>query len=139
MTKTVLASRNKFSAILSPELAKEYGVRSMPLRKGDTIIPMRGAFRDVEGKVTKVDHKNTSINIEGIVREKSDGTTIFLPIHPSKVRITKLNFDDSRRKDILQRKVSKSIIKTVKKPNIRTRKRRSKNPTPDVNKSKVEK
>ncbi|MFH0897833.1 MAG: 50S ribosomal protein L24 [Candidatus Bathyarchaeota archaeon] len=138
MAKNTAANRNAFSANLSPELAQEYGVHSVPIRKGDTIISMRGSFRDVEGKVTKVDRKNISINVEGIVREKSDGSTKFLPIHPSKVRITKLNLDDSRRKDILGRKASKPIVKTVEAPKTRARKRSLKSPTADVNKSKDE-
>lgn len=111
MGKTKLVGRKAFSASLSSELVKEHGVRSMILRKGDTVIAMRGSFRDIEGKVTKVDRKNILINVEGIVKEKVDGTSIFLPVHPSKVKITKLNFDDRRRKEILKRKASKPNVK----------------------------
>jgi large subunit ribosomal protein L24 len=139
MAKTTAADRNTFSTMLSPELAKEYGVRSVSIRKGDTIISMRGNFRDVEGKVTKVDRKHVSINVEGIVREKSDGTTKFLPIHPSKVMITKLNLDDKQRKDILARKASKPTEKTVEEPKTPIRRRRSKKSTTDVEKDKDEK
>ena len=48
--------------------------------------------------------------MEGLTREKVDGTNIFLPIHPSKVQIRNLNLDDKWRKDILTRK------KEVEKP-----------------------
>jgi large subunit ribosomal protein L24 len=139
MVKTTSESRNLFSASLSPELIKAYGVRSMHIRKGDTVTPMRGIFRDVEGKVTKVDRKKILMNVEGIVREKSDGTTIFLPIHPSKVRITKLNLDDHRRKETLERKASKPVVKTVEKPKTRTRKKRSNSPNSDIKESTDEK
>jgi large subunit ribosomal protein L24 len=138
MAKTTQTPQNSLPVMLSPELIKEYGIRSLPVRKGDTVIPMRGNFRDVEGKVTKVDHKKNSIHIEGVVREKSDGTTIFLPIHPSKVKITKLNLDDKRRKNILERKTSKSTKKIVNKPQTRIRKKQSKNPTLDVKENKNE-
>lgn len=136
MAKNVSVGRNAFSARLSPELTKEYGARSMPIRKGDTVIAMRGIFRDVEGKVTKVDRKNISINVEGMVREKSDGRTISVPIRPSKIRITKLNLDDSRRKEILERKASRPLVKKAEKPKAKTRKRRSKVSSPDVEASK---
>ena len=45
--------------------------------------------------------------MEGLTREKVDGTNIFLPIHPSKVEIRNLNLDDKYRKEtILGRKVA---------------------------------
>ena len=53
------------------------------------------------------------IYIEGLTREKVDGTNIFLPVHPSKVQIRNLNLDDKWRKDILDRK--KEIEKPEKK------------------------
>ncbi|MDH5690407.1 MAG: 50S ribosomal protein L24, partial [Candidatus Bathyarchaeota archaeon] len=57
-----------------------------------------------EGKVTRVDRKNYRIFVEGVDREKVDGTKTFIPIHPSKVMITRLNLDDKWRKKILERK-----------------------------------
>ena len=45
------------------------------------------------------------IYIEGVTREKVDGTRVFIPIHPSKVIITKLNLDDKRRVEALERRL----------------------------------
>ena len=67
---------------------------------------MRGDRRGSEGKVTQVDRKNYRIFVEGANREKVDGTSIPVPIHPSKVMITRLNLDDKWRKKILERKAS---------------------------------
>jgi ribosomal protein L24 len=39
-----------------------------------------------------------------VTREKVDGTTVPIPIHPSKVMITRLNLDDKWRREILERK-----------------------------------
>jgi ribosomal protein L24 len=39
-----------------------------------------------------------------VTREKVDGTQTPVPIHPSKVMITRLNLDDKWRKKILKRK-----------------------------------
>ncbi|MGB9960504.1 MAG: 50S ribosomal protein L24 [Candidatus Bathyarchaeales archaeon] len=105
------------AAPLSPELRKSYRTRSLPVRSGDTVRIMRGDRKGFEGKVTRVDRKKYRIYVEGLTREKVDGTTIFVPVHPSKVMITKLNLDDKWRKKILERKKKvKEIVEAVEKP-----------------------
>jgi large subunit ribosomal protein L24 len=93
-----------FAAPLSPELKATHNVRSLPVRSGDTVRIMRGDHKGFEGKVTRVNRDEYRIYVEGLTREKVDGTTIFVPIHPSKVMITKLNLDDKWRKQTLERK-----------------------------------
>jgi len=106
-----------FAAPLSPELRKTYGTRSLPVRRGDTVRVMRGDHKGFEGKVARVDRKKYRIYIEGLTREKVDGTTVFVPIHPSKVMITKLNLDDKWRKKILERrKKVKEAVAEIEKP-----------------------
>ena len=103
--------RHKFmSAPLSPELASSRGTKSLPVRKGDTVRIQRGDNKGFEGKVSRVDLKSYRIYIEGLTREKVDGTNIFLPVHPSKVQIRNLYLDDKWRKDVLGRK------KEIEKP-----------------------
>jgi large subunit ribosomal protein L24 len=92
------------SAPLSHELTASKGAKTLPVRKGDTILIKRGDNKGFEGKVSRVDLKAYRIYIEGLTREKVDGTNIFLPIHPSKVEIRNLNLDDKWRKNILERK-----------------------------------
>ena len=100
-----LNRRSKFfSAPLSSKLKLSHNTKSLTVRKGDTIMIMRGDRKGLEGKITQIDKKNYRIFIEGITREKVDGTTTLIPIHPSKVMITKLNLDDKWRKKILERK-----------------------------------
>jgi large subunit ribosomal protein L24 len=92
------------SAPLSRELTASRGAKTLPVRKGDTILIKRGDNKGFEGKVSRVDLKAFRIYVEGLTREKVDGTNIFLPIHPSKVEIRNLNLDDKWRKNILDRK-----------------------------------
>ena len=92
------------AAPLSNELAASKGAKTLPVRKGDTVRILRGDNKGFEGKVSRVDLKAYRIYLEGLTREKVDGTNIFLPIHPSKVQIRNLNLDDKWRKDILARK-----------------------------------
>ena len=100
-----LHRRQKFiAAPLSEGLRKQYGTRSIQLRRGDTVLIVRGDFKGREGKVAEVDLKSGRINVEGITRTKVDGSTVYVPIHPSKVLITKLDLGDKFRKAILARK-----------------------------------
>ncbi len=103
----------QFSAPLSPELKASHNTRSVPVRVGDTVKIMRGDRKALEGKVTRVDRQKYRIFVEGITREKVDGSTIQIPIHPSKVMITNLNLDDKWRKEVLKRKMRE---KPVEKP-----------------------
>ena len=92
------------AAHLSSELVASRGVKTLPVRKGDTVRIERGDNKGFEGKVSRVDPKHFRIYLEGLTREKTDGTNIFISVHPSKVQIRNLNLDDKRRKDILGRK-----------------------------------
>ena len=93
-----------FAAPLSPELRASHGVKTIPVRSGDSVRIMRGDRKGFEGKITRVDRRKYRIYVEGLTREKVDGTTIFVPMHPSKVMITRLSLDDKWRKKILERK-----------------------------------
>jgi large subunit ribosomal protein L24 len=93
-----------FAAPLSADLQASHGIRSVPVRSGDTVRIMRGDHKGFEGKVTQIDRGIFRIYVEGLTREKVDGTAIFVSVHPSKVRITGLTLDDKWRKKILERK-----------------------------------
>jgi large subunit ribosomal protein L24 len=95
-----------FAAPLSSELRASHGIRTFPVRSGDTVKIMRGDHEGFEGKITRVDLAKYHVYVEGLTREKVDGTTIFVPIHPSKIMITNLNLDDKWRKEVLARKKS---------------------------------
>jgi len=107
-----------FAAPLSPELERANGVKALPVRSGDTVRIMRGDRKGFEGKITSIDRKKFKIYVEGLTREKVDGTTIFAPVHPSKVMITRLNLDDKWRKKILERKkgARKIVEEVAEKP-----------------------
>ena len=92
------------AAPLSPELISSKGAKTLPVRKGDTVRVMRGDHKGFEGKISRVDLKKYRVYVEGLTREKVDGTTISVPIHPSKVLIKNLNLDDKWRKKVVERK-----------------------------------
>ena len=106
------------AAPLSPELTASKGAKTLPVRKGDTVRIMRGDHKGFEGKISRVDLKSYRIYVEGLTREKVDGTAVFVSVHPSKVMIKNLSLDDKWRKAILERKTEmpKKEEKVVKKP-----------------------
>lgn len=73
-------------------------VRSIPIRKDDEVTIMRGANKGREGKITSVYRLKWCVHIERVTREKSNGQSVPLGIHPSKVAITKLKLDKDREK-----------------------------------------
>jgi len=91
------------SSPLSEELQKKYNVRAVPIRKDDEIQVVRGKFKNRDGKVTQVYRRKYIIHVERISREKNNGATVSLGLHPSKVVITKLHLDPDR-KAMLERK-----------------------------------
>ena len=93
-----------FSAPLSPKLKKSHNANSVLVRTGDNVKLMRGDRKGFEGKVARVDRTKYRLFVEGVTREKVDGTTTLIPIHPSKVMITRLNLDDKWRRKMLKRK-----------------------------------
>ena len=92
----------KFGAHLSPELKEKHGRRAVRPRVGDTVRIVRGEFKDIEGKVTKVDSGTGVVNVEGVTREKLKGGTSPVPIQTSNVMLTSLVLVDKERKKKLE-------------------------------------
>ncbi|CAO2577559.1 60S ribosomal protein L26 [Lemmus lemmus] len=88
--------RKIMSFPLSKELRQKYN--------DDEVQVVRGHYKGQQiGKVVQVYRKKYVIYIERVQREKANGTTVHVGIHPSKVVITRLKLDKDRKK-ILERK-----------------------------------
>ena len=116
--------RQKFmSANLSKDLRKKVGKRNIEVRKGDTVKIMRGAFSGKQGKVNMVDLKRNRISIEGIQRQKKEGTKISVYFHPSKVQIVEMgegrqaNKEKKKEAKVEENKMEKKEIKNKEKEN----------------------
>jgi large subunit ribosomal protein L24 len=94
------------SAHLEPKLIEKYNIRSLPVRKGDTIKIVRGdkKIKGFEGKVIEVDLKSCKIAIEGVTSVKADRKEVQRYIHPSNVIITKLDLSDPLRRKRIEKK-----------------------------------
>lgn len=83
--------------------------RSMPVRKGDRVLIVRGEGRAKSAtKVAKVDRKARKIYVEGFTYFKSDGTELQRPIDPSNLVIINPDWSDIYRRKLLTR-VNESV------------------------------
>merc|ERR1712228_152379 len=90
--------RKIMSASLSKELRSKHNVRSMPLVKDDEVKIVRGHYKGEQtGKVIAVYRKKYIVHIERISREKANGQTTHIGIHPSNVVITKMKLTKDRK------------------------------------------
>jgi large subunit ribosomal protein L26e len=103
------ARRKLMSANLSKELQARHGVRSMPIRKDDEVLIVRGMYKTREGKVTACFRKKMVVHIERITREKMSGQQVPVGIQASNLVITKLKMDKDR-KEKLEAKAKKSRV-----------------------------
>lgn len=92
---------------LSKELQAQYGIKTLPIRKEDEVKVVRGSKAGSEGKISSVYRLKFSVQVEKLTKEKSNGASVPLNIHPSKVVITKL-YLDKQRKALIVRKGGKA-------------------------------
>lgn len=92
------------TTILSPDLRGEYGVRSLPVRSGDTVVVRRGERVLQEGRVLRVDVRRANVFVDNVKRERADGREVLIRLRPENLMITKLDMDDKWRKKIIQRR-----------------------------------
>ncbi|HWR27152.1 MAG TPA: 50S ribosomal protein L24 [Candidatus Thermoplasmatota archaeon] len=103
--------RKWISSHLAENLLLKYDRRSLPVVKGDTVKVMRGNYRGHEDKISKVNVRDQTVEIEGATITTAKGTKIAKPIHASTLLITKLNVTDKWRR----RKLESGLSETAKK------------------------
>ena len=93
---------------LTKDLKEKHHCKSMRVIEGDSVKVLRGEFKGIEGKVTRVSTEKRGIAIEGIKREKLKGGNVDIYIHPSNVVITSLNLEDKWRQNRLEGQKTKT-------------------------------
>ncbi len=74
---------------LDDTLRQVVGIRRLPVRKDDRVRVVAGEFKDIEGKVLKINKNKRTVTVEECMSEKKDGSTIYKPISISRLRIVK--------------------------------------------------
>ena len=103
-------------APISKDLRKKYSRRSARIMVDDTIKVIRGEYKGITGKVSKISTESNSIAIEGNKKEKLKGDKIDIYIHTTNVIITALNTDDKWRLKILEKSMKEEAKKKEPKP-----------------------
>jgi large subunit ribosomal protein L24 len=102
----LLRKHRRFATIrskLSENLKKEYGKRNARVIQGDTVKIMRGEYKNVEGKVEKVNTERSTLIIEGVQKEVAKGGKVKVHIHSSNVMISSLNMQDKKRENVIKK------------------------------------
>jgi large subunit ribosomal protein L24 len=107
--------RKWISSHLAENLLLKYDRRSLPVVKGDTVKVMRGNYRGHEDKISKVNVRDQTVEIEGVTITTAKGTKIAKPIHASTLLITKLNITDKWRRQKLESGLSETTKKEIEK------------------------
>jgi len=141
----VLKSK-QVSSHLSKELKKKFSKNSIRIVEGDSVKIVRGEFKGVDGKVSKISIQKNSLVIEGVKKEKTKGEKFDVHIHTSNVIVTGLNTDDKWRTSKLEGK--KPATKSKKTTNEETKEEKTKklgydekkpsNKETEIEKTKVE-
>ena len=127
----------QIAAPITKELRKKYSRRNARIMIDDTVKVIRGEYKGITGKVSKISTENNSIAIEGNKKEKLKGDKIDIYIHTTNVIITALNTDDKWRLKILEKK-SKSKIKSMKEESKKKEENKKKVETKQVETKQVE-
>ena len=96
--QATLQTRSKqMGSALSKDLQKKYGKKSARVIEGDSVTILRGEFKGVDGKISKISTQKSSVAIDGVKKEKTKGDKFDVYIHTSNLVITSLNSSDKWR------------------------------------------
>ena len=96
--QATLQTRSKqMGSALSKDLQKKYGKKSARVVEGDSVTILRGEFKGVDGKISKISTQKSSVAIDGVKKEKTKGDKFDVYIHTSNLVITSLNSNDKWR------------------------------------------
>ncbi|KAF8190303.1 translation protein SH3-like domain-containing protein [Mycena galopus ATCC 62051] len=88
------------------ELPGKPNTHSLPIRKDNEVCIVRGTYK---GRVTQVYRKKWVIHVNRVQRDKSNGPTAPIGVHPSNVVITTIKLDKDRQA-VLGRKDRKKMM-----------------------------
>ena len=111
---TMQTRSKQLGANLSKDLQKKYGKKSARAIEGDSVKIVRGEFKGVDGKISKISTQKTSVAIEGVKKEKTKGDKFDVYIHTSNLVITSLNTSDKWRIAKLEGKDPRKQPKEIK-------------------------
>lgn len=95
--------RRMLAVHLSKDLRSKYGTRNAPVRRGDSVVVMRGKFKGTEGKIDKVFTKQLKVTVDNAKVTTKKGNKIPVKLRPSALMIKDLNLSDKLRASSLEK------------------------------------
>jgi large subunit ribosomal protein L24 len=102
--------KGKFlNAHVVKELREKHNLRTLRVRTGDKVRILRGQYKGREGKVERIDVKNTKVYVTKVDFLKKDGATrVMYPLNPSNLVIVEFDTTDKQRTAMLKERADKS-------------------------------
>ena len=94
--------RRRMTVLLSRELRTRFRLRSVPVRKGDTVRVLSGSFVGREERVAKVDRRDYAVTLDNVTLKAADEKLKPLALRPAHLVITRLNLSDPWRRKSLR-------------------------------------
>jgi len=94
--------RLRMTVPLSRELRSRFHIRSVPLRKGDTVRVMKGSFVGREERVAKMDRRSYTVTLDNVTLKSGEEKLKPLPVRTNHLLIVRLNLADAWRRRSLQ-------------------------------------
>lgn len=85
------------SAPLSKELRQTHNIKRLPIRRDDEVEVVRGKYKSRAGKIIAVKVRTMRVHVESVTVNKLNNETVYVPLHPSNLVITKLKMDKNRK------------------------------------------
>ncbi len=82
--------RKMLHAHLSRELRASMGKRSVLAAKGDSVKILKGRFKGISGKISKVNVKTSFVSVEGAMAKKQNGKETPAKLRPNQFIITEI-------------------------------------------------
>jgi len=102
--------RKLLTATLDKPLRTKFQRRNLEVRKGDKVKVLTGKFKGVEGEIMNINLSESKVYVDKVVSKKRDGTEVIKAIPASNLMLIDIDIRDRKRQDVLERKVSKSVI-----------------------------
>mmetsp|Transcript_47760 Transcript_47760/g.112716 ORF Transcript_47760/g.112716 Transcript_47760/m.112716 type:complete len:130 (-) Transcript_47760:1896-2285(-) len=96
--------RKAMVSSLSKNLREKYKLKSIPIRKDDTVRIVRGDQKGKSGKVMQCQRKNFKVLIEKITYNKKNNLNSYIPLTPSNLVIENLSMTNERKLLISKKK-----------------------------------
>lgn len=98
------------SAPLSKELRQTHNIKRLPIRREDEVEVVRGKYKSRAGKIVDVKVRTMRVHVESVTVSKLNNETVYVPLHPSNLVITKLKMDKNRKAMIDRRREGREKV-----------------------------